>query len=330
MSMPRPAQAALGNKSPYSDAKTNALTAAAAEIWGVDAWTADSVVYLPPELIQVTLPHANPGDAVVQWGRVNGKLSLNIQAHTYTNDRGESVSVGLPYGTVPRLLLYRLCREIRLRKARELGLGGSATEYVQWLTGSSSVTGGDNGNLRRVVEQSRRFMLSMVSIIDLRPSRDPISPKLKAGRDTAFFRVLDSLSENWDPDNPFQCGLWAAKLVFSQQFVKMAENSVPLDWRACASLRRSPLAMDLYAWLTYRLPRLAHPLTLTWRALHQQFGAQYKQLKNFAMEVRRQLPAITLLYRDAKIEFAYANKSTTRAIGLLLSPSKPHVARADA
>ena len=38
------------------------------------------------------------------------------------------------------------------------------------------------------------------------------------------------------------------------------------------SLKRSPLGLDLYLWLTYRTFNLKTPLCLSWRQIYRQFG----------------------------------------------------------
>ena len=38
------------------------------------------------------------------------------------------------------------------------------------------------------------------------------------------------------------------------------------------AMKRSPLGLDLYLWLTYRTFGLKSPLRLTWPALYRQFG----------------------------------------------------------
>ena len=47
---------------------------------------------------------------------------------------------------------------------------------------------------------------------------------------------------------------------------------LPLDAKIVAALRRSPLSLDAYAWLTYRLARLQHETLIPWRPLEAQFG----------------------------------------------------------
>jgi hypothetical protein len=51
---------------------------------------------------------------------------------------------------------------------------------------------------------------------------------------------------------------------------------VPIDLRAYKALRGSPLAMDIYTWLTYRMSyttRRTRPIR--WEALMGQFGSRF-------------------------------------------------------
>jgi hypothetical protein len=62
--------------------------------------TRQDAAYLPRELVQVTLPHKNPGNVPV-WTRTNGNLTIGIQPGMNLITRE---TYGYPYGTVPRLL----------------------------------------------------------------------------------------------------------------------------------------------------------------------------------------------------------------------------------
>jgi hypothetical protein len=62
--------------------------------------TKRDAAYLPRELVQVTLPHKNPGN-VPAWQRTNGNLSVGIRpGYDFTTAK----SYGYPYGSIPRLL----------------------------------------------------------------------------------------------------------------------------------------------------------------------------------------------------------------------------------
>lgn len=76
--------------------------------------------FMASALVQVTLPHSNPGDDVPVWGRTNGNLSLTIKPDWVLDpNTGPTRCIGLPYGTIPRLLLFD---EWNIK--RKLGIGG--------------------------------------------------------------------------------------------------------------------------------------------------------------------------------------------------------------
>ena len=94
---------------------------------------------------------------------------------------------------------------------------------------------------------------------------------------------------------------------------------MPVDLRALRALRGSPLALDIYAWLTYRLSYLRRPCLVPWSALEAQFGADYGRRRDFRRRFLARLADVLCLY-------PYARCAHTPA-GLLLKPSPPHVGR---
>jgi hypothetical protein len=82
-------------------------------------------------------------------------------------------------------------------------------------------------------------------------------------------------------------------------------SSVPVDLRALRALKRSPLALDLYAWLTYTAflaTKARRPRTVPWEALHSQMGAEYAEIRMFRTNVRLALKKIQLVYPELKLE----------------------------
>ena len=91
------------------------------------------------------------------------------------------------------------------------------------------------------------------------------------------------------------------------------------------ALKRSPLGLDLYLWLTYRIFALtSSQLQLTWRQLYRQFGvdsdkASDKQaVKFFRRRILRELKKIKLAWPDL-------NYTTAPGV-LILHPSTPVIA----
>jgi hypothetical protein len=117
---------------------------------------------------------------------------------------------------------------------------------------------------------------------------------------------------------PDQGGLWQSTLTLTEDFYEeIIKHPVPLDLRALRSLKKSPLAIDMYCWLTYRVSYLKEATPVTWAQLHGQFGADYARLRDFKgkfgaalRKVQTVYPAINLLITET---------------GLTLLPSKTHI-----
>jgi hypothetical protein len=84
----------------------------------------------------------------------------------------------------------------------------------------------------------------------------------------------------WNPRSPEQATLWDSTLVLSDGFFReIMAAPVPIKLPVLHALSKSPLAMDIYAWLTYRifvLLRSNRPSVLVpWASLHAQLGSGY-------------------------------------------------------
>ena len=92
---------------------------------------------------------------------------------------------------------------------------------------------------------------------------------------------------------------WMAKgpkgreVILGERFFEQATKSaVPLDPVIVRTLRRSPLALDLYAWLTYRMATLNKTATVSWPALQAQFGSEYARPRDFRAKFRKALASV--------------------------------------
>lgn len=83
------------------------------------------------------------------------------------------------------------------------------------------------------------------------------------------------------------------EVILGERFFEQATKSaVPLDPVIVRTLRRSPLALDLYAWLTHRMATLEGTATVSWPALEAQFGSEYARLRDFRVKFRKQLAQV--------------------------------------
>jgi len=106
--------------------------------------------------------------------------------------------------------------------------------------------------------------------------------------------LLADRVEWWQPQAHEEAGTWQSRLQLSEPFFKEClDHPLPVDLRAMRVLRQSPLALDIYIWLTHRMSYLSKRTTIPWVSLSGQFGAGYVQtdqgLRDFKRTFLREL-----------------------------------------
>jgi len=95
---------------------------------------------------------------------------------------------------------------------------------------------------------------------------------------------------------------------------------MPVEEAAVRQIANNSLALDVYCWLAYRLHSLHAPITVSWKALHGQFGRSVARLDHFKEHFRTVLALAISVYPDANVEEAASGS------GVVLKPSNPPVA----
>jgi len=264
-----------------------------------EAKKAGQVGYMARALVQATLPHKATKEKI--FTRRNGALEMTIMSPQ-----------GLPFGSVPRLLLSWLTTEAVRTRSPVLVLGSSLSAFMSEL--NLGRTGGKKGDITRFKNQTLRLFSSTISC-------SYVDESMATGRG---FNIAKEYHLWWNPKEPNQLPLWKSSVVLSTDFFnEIIEKPVPVDMDAMMKLKRSPMALDIYFWLTYRLSYLHRDLVLPWPLLQMQFGADYAQDKegqyNFKRKFLLRLKDVLAVYDKARV--FDADK------GLLLRPSPPHVAK---
>ena len=278
---------------------TQKLIEEALAIEAEDAKEVGAVGYMARAMVQATMPHS-PTDKLL-FRRENGAYRLTMIGHP---------ELGLPFGSYPRLLLSWLTTEAVLSKSPEIELGPTLSSFMREL--GLIPAGGRWGTIHRLRDQMKRVFSTSVSCEYQDDFHD-------AG---AGFRITRSYSLWWDPKAPDQAALWKSFVLLSKDFFdEIIKNPVPIDIRVLKTLKRSPLALDIYCWLTYRMSYLKKATTIPWEALQFQFGADYSTKgqgpRDFKRAFLKHLRAVFVVYPEARVE---QNRT-----GLLLKPSKPHL-----
>jgi replication initiator protein len=109
----------------------------------------------------------------------------------------------------------------------------------------------------------------------------------------------------WNHQDPDQATLWGSWVEISKKFfAAITAHPIPLDMRALKALKRSPLALDLYSWLTYeafRAHKSGKGRFVAWTLLMRQMGDGYADPKEFARSSREALRKIQALYPALKL-----------------------------
>ena len=251
-----------------------------------------------------SLPRTNPGDRK-EYVRRNGPYALIMSAG--------GLPARLPFGTLPRLLLAWVCSEAVRTQRRELVLGRSLYEFMHKL-GLSDRSGGAKGDRARLKNQMTRLFSCNVQLIYADDGH----------RVQVQSFIADRAEFWWDTKQPNAPILWDSTIQLGEKFFEeIVAHPIPLDMNTLNALKRSPLGLDLYFWLTYRTFALKRPLCLSWKQLYRQFGADAEKARDkstvnhFRWNCLRELKKINLAWQDLHYH--------TVTGALVLSPSPTRI-----
>lgn len=268
----------------------------------------DEIAYLAKDLIQVSFPYRNPKKDI--WSRKNGNLKLTIEAGV---DYHQDKRLDVPYGSIPRILVAWLgtealknSRDEKNPNPRKICLGQSLSEFLEKI-GINGSTGGKNGSITRFKKQAELLFAARIRLIK---ENENYSAR-------GYMNISSGEVLFWDTKNPDQQTFFENHILLSEEFYKvLTEKSVPLDWRVLKEIKQSPLALDLYAWLTYRASYLSNPQKIKWETLNQQLGSNTQNIRKFRQEVRNALLKIKAIWQTLQID---AQSSDF----ILIEPSPP-------
>jgi Plasmid encoded RepA protein len=249
--------------------------------------------FMARQLILCTLPHSDPGNSLEAWTRRTGNVSLGIQSGV---DFDTGRKIGFPYGSIPRLLLFWITTEVQRTKnrpefsiieKRTLHLGNSLAAFMEAVE-LNPRGGGKRSDAKRLHDQMDRLFSSRIGFVD----NDRSGTRQRTERGS--MEVSPHYELWWDTKRPEQGALWNSKVLLGEEFYKaLVLCAVPIDMRALRALKRSPLALDLYAWICYSAFAIVQqkrpPQFVAWKSLMQQFGTDYTDLKDFKKKAKAAL-----------------------------------------
>jgi Plasmid encoded RepA protein len=181
-----------------------------------------------------------------------------------------------------------------------------STSLRAWLLRLGIPQGGKS--IAAVREQAERLSLCRLTF------------RIKSGNSTGLVNqsIVDTalFLEN-QPEG--QGSLFLEKAGLSEGFyAQLQKHPVPLEESAVRAVSNNSQALDIYAWLAYRLHSLPNARPISWRALMPQFGASFGRMDNFRARFLDNLKLALAVYPAAQVDVGEA--------GLVLHPSRPPVA----
>jgi hypothetical protein len=254
--------------------------------------------FMARQLILCTLPHSDPGN-IDAWTRRTGSVALGIQPGV---DFDTGKKIGYPYGTIPRLLLFWITTEVQrvknfpelsITQKRTLQLGQNLAAFME-AVGLNPRGGGKRSDAKRLHDQMDRLFSSRIGFVEKKRDGNAI------GKERGTMEISPHYELWWNKKQPGQGALWNSHVFLGEGFYNaLVDCAVPVDMRALKALKKSPLALDLYAWICYAAFAIVQqkrpPQFVPWKTLMQQFGTDYtgpSAVKNFKAHVKAALRKI--------------------------------------
>ena len=281
------------------DVKTRPLVDIAAEVLADDSqrigisYTGFCLTALPHKRLDDNMP----------WEKRGHRVTLLVEPGRL-KDGGRMKLYGVPYGARARMILLYLQTQAIRTGSREVALGRSMRD---WMERMGLSVGGETARALR--EQAARISACSLKFF------------WEDGASDGFERAAIVRSGlRFHAEDPAQGSLWEDRVLLDETFfAALRDHPVPLLEAAIRQLCDRSMSLDLYVWLAWRLHSLNRPTSISWPALHAQFGTGYKAVRQFKPRFVEALGAALAAYPEARTELE--DKAMT------LYPARPPVAR---
>ena len=258
--------------------------------------------------VRLTPPHSEPAGNT--FCRKDGVLRASFFAPP---------EIGLPFGRWPRLILIYLTTQAVRTRSREIQLGRSMKSFMR--TFGIAATGGANGSIRQFKSQLLKTASLSAVVSNVTDEQASLTNRPLADQYTLRWDAI--CAENGDKSR-------AVIRLGERVYDEMVTSAVPLDTRAIKVLQQSPLAMDLYCWLTYRVHSIVRQTKIPIQDLRSQFGGSYtadadfrRAFANSLREVISVYPSLNCQLLDPHLQLMRSPTSVPSAKVASIRPSRP-------
>jgi len=255
--------------------------------------------FLHSALCAMSLPVRRPADEHAPIIRQDGQYTLVIQPRPVVetvNGQQALRSLGVPYGSLPRLVLIHIMTEAVRSRSRHIVLGETFTDWMRRM-GFRTISYGPRGSATLIREQLDRLLACEWMIrwdsTDAQGAREFAIKEIKLTNEYAGVNRGG--------------GAFVREIVMTEGFFDhLRQHAVPLNEHAIRQLRDSATALDLYTWLAYRLPRInpKRPAAISWQQIAVHFGNDGKNIRKFRQTIRDAWERhVSAVYPEARADF---------------------------
>ena len=259
--------------------------------------TQDDITYTHSVFAQCFLPLRKLKNEAKAYEIQHGKASLAIDAGRILNpETGALEMQDVPHGSAARITLAHIHNHIirsgSLDEAIEIPMGESLRDFFKSYRLNY---GGKNG--KQIEKQVRNIAAARITIgvwTDDHAVQIDV-PKLAKRIDF------------WLEKDERQRSLWQPVMTLNPEYAEtIRERAVPIDMRALVGLYEKPRAMDVFTWLSYRLPtvRSKNGVFVPFfgdSGLHSVFGKGLASPRLFKSEFIKTLKEVAKWYPDARL-----------------------------
>lgn len=252
----------------------------------------EDIAYTHSLFLQCFMPIRHNAKNQQRWetGNRNAKLVIRAGELVKPNSPGSFKQCSVPAGPKARLILAYINDYAYRQKTPVIPLGKNLHQAMNRM--DVSVSGQNAKELQRELENlAAAEMVLGVWTADGSAHQE----QTKIARRMSF----------WIDKDPKQGTLWQPEMILSQEYYESLQGShmAPLHWPAYIALQMKPRAMDVFAFLQYRLRNpMKAPVILHASLLHAMFGKDIKLLKHFWPRFLDALKDALNLYPSARIE----------------------------
>lgn len=269
--------------------------------------------FIHSALCAMSLPLRRPPEENLPIVRRDGKLSLVIRPLERSKMvDGELVHYmkGVPFGPLARLVMSFIMTEAVKTQSREIYLGKTFTEWMRRMGIKNTKSGGPRGTRALIQEQVERLLSCEWTIrwdeaVNLKAPgqknsnrKSELTEKALSAFEVNDMRLIDSYGGLSSGDGEF-----VSKFVLSEPFYQnLIRHAVPMNERALVALRSSATQMDLYTWLSFRLPKISRgqEVLIQWEDLRKHLANNSKTLRRFRSTVRDAWDTVSGVYQQAR------------------------------